>query len=462
MSPRRLARTATLFTAFLAACSGSPATDAGSDATGDIATDAPSGPVNDVDLLLVISNGNAMRDNQQLLLSQLGMLDQAIFALPAVHTLHVGVISTDLGTPGYAVPGCVNAEHGDDGWLNPIRYGSSLMAHEPWTLTPTTYGRPSDCADPNQYPAFLTFDSTTATNTATHDVVCNVGLYVYGCGLGAPLEAIERALLIHDPTAASHDTNANFLRDGALLAILVLGDKEDASVRNLQYATDRLGVTTPGTDATDVYDAASSSWSSTNLALRFVLDHPGTMDDPTWPLDRYIDPRSAASAWLALKPGHPERIVFAAITGVPLPNDGPGTNWQNADGSTNWDMLLGSPGASGPDDFFHRDTTHAIQAMSNEGPISMLQANLDMLCPERVVPACRREGTTYNASACTSDQQYSASPGRRIVEIARRLDQDPLCHGAPCHNGMVASICAMDYSAAIRSFVSHIAQRVGM
>jgi hypothetical protein len=202
-------------------------------------------------------------------------------------------------------------------------------------------------------------------------------------------------------------------------------------------------------------------WASMNLRLRFLLDEPGSAQDPTWSLDSYVNPSDPAAGWLALKPGHPERIVFGAITGVPLPNDGSATSWQNADGSTNWDMLLGTVGPGGPDDFVHRDSTQSIHAMSAEGPVSMQQANADPSCPSRTVPSCRRQGSTGSATACTSDQQYFAWPARRIVEVARRFDQSPLCQGGPCHNGFVASICASDYSTAVHDFTARVVRRLG-
>jgi hypothetical protein len=58
-----------------------------------------------------------------------------------VRSLHLGVVSTDLGTPGSSVPGCANSDIGDDGRLNPIRYGEAIGRHEPWTSAPPTFGR---------------------------------------------------------------------------------------------------------------------------------------------------------------------------------------------------------------------------------------------------------------------------------------------------------------------------------
>jgi hypothetical protein len=146
-----------------------------------------------------------------------------------------------------------------------------------------------------------------------------------------------------------------------------------------------------------------------------------------------------------LKPGHPERIVFSAITGVPIALP---TEMSGGETRIVWDRLLGAPGPGGPDDFCGRDSRALANLTSAEGPVSMAQANLDSNCSQRVVPACRREGSTFDPTACTSDAQYFAWPARRIVEIARRFDESPLCHGAACRNGTVTSICRSDYAAA--------------
>jgi len=52
-------------------------------------------------------------------------------AYPPVADLQVGVVSSDLGTPGSSVPGCLNSDLGDDALLNPIRNGLALRHHEP-------------------------------------------------------------------------------------------------------------------------------------------------------------------------------------------------------------------------------------------------------------------------------------------------------------------------------------------
>ncbi|MEI8254381.1 MAG: hypothetical protein WCJ30_01780 [Deltaproteobacteria bacterium] len=126
-----------------------------------------------------------------------------------------------------------------------------------------------------------------------------------------------------------------------------------------------------------------------------------------------------------------------------------------------WDSLLGAPSARGPDDFDGRVATAALNSDSAEGPVSMQPHHPDPECPDRVVPACRREGTTYRTSPplCTTTEQDFARPARRLTEIARRLDEDLLCNGVPCRTGRVLSICADGWRQAVPGIVEKVACR---
>ncbi len=437
--------------------------------------------IDKVDLLLMVDNSNSMRDNQSNIMTQFSRMIQTLTSppcrstpthpgshtcipgdatealeYPAVADMHVGVVSSDLGTPGSSVPGCANSDLGDDGMLNPIRNGQALSHHEPWVRAPVTFGRPADCMDPNQFPAFISFVSGASGSTDptafTHDFQCNAGLYVDGCGLESQLDAVYRALVIHDATDHPGNTspNAGFIRENSLLAIVMLTDEEDGSVRDCRFAN---GTPCDGQGAIDVYNPASTAWSSMELNMRFYMYQPCGPQDPTWPIARYVDPANPTTGLLSLKPGHPERIVFAAIAGVPLavPTTGSGDTQR-----INWTALLGAPGAGGADDFCGRDSSTLANLPSAEGPTSMMAANGDPNCAQRTVPACRRQGTTYSPTACTTDLQYFAWPSRRVIEVARRFDESPLCNGAPCNNGLVTSVCSTDYASAMDQIVRKI------
>ena len=425
---------------------------------------AENNAIDTLDLLVVVDNSSTMPENQSNLVAQLRPMIEALKNPPdtnmdgrpdhaPVRDIHVGVVSTDLGTPGATVPGCANSDLGDDGLLNPIRNGQALARHQPWTRAPMGF-RPDDCMRPDQFPSFISFSSGhTNVMQFAHDFHCNAALYVGGCGLEQPLEAAYRAVVWHraDDRPGNMDPNSGFLRENALLAILVLTDEEDGSVRDCRFA--EPGV--PCNEAIDVFQMGSTRWGAPNLNMRFYMYQPGRDQDPTWPLERYVDPRNPARGYLSVKPGHPERVLFAAIAGVPLALP---TRMAGGAAVTDWDALLGTPDAMDRENFATRNAMSAIDTTSTEGPISMRQANLDANCPDRVVPACRREGTTIDPArpACNPTEQYFAWPGRRIAEIARRFDESPLCDGAPCRNGIVSSICRNDYGPAIRAIVQRI------
>lgn len=399
--------------------------------------------------------------------------------------MHVGVVSTDLGTPGSMVPGCDDSDRGDDGLLNPIRHGASLQAHLPWAprrpsaqRAPAGF-RPPVCADDTmQFPAFITYCSNTAdascdiaapfsstrdSSTFSSWFRCNSGLFVNGCGLESPLEAAWRALVEHDARSAPGNTsiNAGFLRDDAALAIVVFTDEEDGSVRNCEH--DGGFSATRGescNDALGVYNPASPEWAHpTNPDLRLYLYPSGSRHDPTWNLDRYANttPTSNPSRWnrdfWSLKPGRPDRVIFAAVTGVPL-------EIPRVNGAVNYDALLGAPRAGNVDDFIGRDSTTAVAGMQGmAGPFSMRHANLDPSCVH-VVPACRREGSTFNPATPCIASQSMAFPSRRVVEVARRFEESPRCNGAPCNNGYVSSICAATFEVSLREIAVKIARRL--
>jgi hypothetical protein len=415
-----------------------------------------------VDLLFVIDNSNSMRDNQATLARNVGSLLGSLTnpptnpqtgapRYPVARSIQIGVVSTDLGTPGAVVPSCANTDSGDDGLLNPIRNGPAMRSHQPWT-TALPGDRPARCGSrPDQYPSFLTFETNNGAANSNDDVVCNAYLSIGGCGLEQPLESAYRALVVRNAragVAGNMDPNAGFVRNDAVLAIVLVTDEEDGSVRDCRYAEpgDPDGVCRPGGRgaALDVFDSTNPNWATADLNLRFYMYSPGSRQDPTWSLDRYIDPLRPSRGFPSLKPGRPELVVFSAITGVPINLPRHSSTTDPEDFSTiNWIALLGNDPRGG----------EGFVGNSAEGPVSMRQGNADQSCATRVVPACRREGSAFAPPACSVSQQYFAWPARRIAEVARRFEA--LYPG----NGSVSSICRNDYSSHLRRLGEQIGSR---
>ncbi len=390
-----------------------------------------------VDLLVMVDNSNSMVDNQRILSTNFGAVVDTLLNPEAggrVRSLHIGVISSDLGTSGSTVPSCANSDTGDDGRLNPIANGLALRTHLPWT-TAAPGARPRRCTQAtDQYPTFLSFAADGDATALREDFICNAYLSIGGCGLEQQLESAYRALVVH---GGAGGPNAGFLRADSVLGVLFLSDEEDGSVRDCRYAEpgDPDGSCRPGApSALEVFDGLSPRWASADLNLRFYLYTPGSDMDPTWPLTRYVDPARGDRGLLGLRPGRVNHLVVGAITGVPISL----TRGETVD----WDRLLGR----------NPDGSEGFVGSSPEGPVSMQQRNLDPVCGTRVVPACRREGTV-SASTCDSSRQYFASPSRRIAGVVRRVND---VNG----NGVLGSICETNYSDTLRRFAARIASRV--
>lgn len=168
-------------------------------------------PVEDVDILFEVDHSCSMSESQANLSRSFGALVEALTSPPVdpmtsqprntpVRGLHLGVISSDLGTPGSEIPSCASSDGGDDGLLNAIRNGAALRSHYPWTTAPPGR-RPMRCTvDPNQFPSFLRFDRMASDPSVFRDeFICNAYLSVGGCGQEQQLEATYRALVVHNP-----------------------------------------------------------------------------------------------------------------------------------------------------------------------------------------------------------------------------------------------------------------------
>ena len=216
--------------------------------------------------------GQALRDTT-------GRLEDGRQVAP-VRSLHVGVVSSDMGVG--PVANTNNCEHGggDDGRLI-VRNQRS----------------------------FLTFDAATGNAAAfAHDVAALATLGTDGCNYEQPLESILTALSPRAPTAFTapgyvaptfraldgvpsvghgDELNADFLRPGAVLAIVLITDEDDCSAEDPSFFA--------GTGST---------------GSRCAQHHA-----EQWATSRYVD------GLLALRQS-PSQIVFSAIVGVPQSVDG--------------------------------------------------------------------------------------------------------------------------------------------
>ncbi|MEM9068353.1 MAG: hypothetical protein AAGE52_07595 [Myxococcota bacterium] len=242
-------------------------------------------PSRAVDLLLVIDNSRSMAAGQERLAEALPELVRALstgqrmpggpVSFDPVTDMHIGVVTTDLGSGGFLLSGC---EESDDGVL----------------ITAVDGSAPGTC--PTSLPPFLDLGSGIAT--LQDESVCKVQQGSMGCGFEQPLEAMLKAVtpstsptrFLPDDPGNADGANAGFLREDSVLVVLVLTDEEDCSVQNPQLHD-------PGADLGDL-----------NLRCVSFHDTPGFYRST----GRYVD------GLQALRPGSPERVVFAGLVGIPV------------------------------------------------------------------------------------------------------------------------------------------------
>ncbi|MFK7987731.1 MAG: hypothetical protein AB8I08_17070 [Sandaracinaceae bacterium] len=242
----------------------------------------------ELDVLLMVDNSNSMVEEQASLVEQLprmaeilatGDLDgDGVQDFPAVSSLRVGTVSTDMGTAGFTVPTCARSDFGDDGILNQS-------------------GRTDIPGCDATYAGYAEFSSDAPDGLASfvNQVGCVAPLGTSGCGFEQPLESVLKALtpstmatgFFRGTTGQGDAANAGFLRPESVLATILLTDENDCSAAD-----------------GDIFNPSSATYTD-DLNLRCFLN-----PEALHPVDRY------AEGLLALR-SDPNDVVFAAIAGIP-------------------------------------------------------------------------------------------------------------------------------------------------
>jgi hypothetical protein len=250
-------------------------------------------PNRDLDILFVVDSSGSMTDHQielalnfPLMMDALGQLESG---LP---NLHIGVVTSDMGTqgsngavgPAIGAPGAGGcADVGDDGDL----IGSAFMNDRYIIdIDDGAGGR------------------TTNYSSGLRDVFANIAqVGANGCGFEQHLGAMRRAL--------GNPANAGFLRPEANLAVVIIADEDDCSVHDpafFAFDESQLGplssfrCTRYGVTCDQPLDAIGHK---TNC----VADDQSVLVDDVQP---YID------ALIATK-GDERMVMVAGIVGEPTP-----------------------------------------------------------------------------------------------------------------------------------------------
>jgi len=255
----------------------------------------------DLDVLFVIDNSSSTQDKQTLFTTNFQHLTDALKdASGNLPNIHLGVVTTtvDIGVPGF---GPCSGAGLEDGRLQHTLTGASCG-----TLNGNFI---SDVATPTgrqQNYSGAPIESVFA---------CMATVGTTGCGFEAPLEAMKRAL------DGSRPENAGFLRPGAFLAVVILTDEDDASVKDkaiFSLPADQVG---PG-------DFRAQPQFAYRCDQPISHTMPGTYTNCSVRTDSYLqDPAVYVQFLETLRPG---RAVVAVIAGdpkadistgpIPLPN----------------------------------------------------------------------------------------------------------------------------------------------
>lgn len=365
--------------------------------------------VSQVDMLFVVDNSGSMQEEQAALSAQFPAMVRALTTgdrdgdgtpeLPPVVSLHLGVVSTDMGVVGVdGLTGCVG--RGDDGVLL-TRPDPSLLA----------------CA--SQFPRFLEYrQGTDDADALATDLGCISTLGTTGCGFEQQLEAGLKALWPSSDTsieflataggvgALGHgdQENAGFVRTDprlglSVLAVVIVSDEEDCSAADTSHFTPPNQLD------------PSSPLANQPMNLRCFLN-PNNLR----PIDRYID------GFRQVRPQLPQLVVFGAIVGVPA---------DLVDAQARAGVDFGDATArSGYYDRILSDTR--MQEVPDPFTVGANQG---------LTPSC----ITDNDGDGIIDSK--AFPPRRIVQVARGFGE----------NGVVQSICQADFTDAAEAIVERVA-----
>ena len=260
--------------AVVAACEGgkTPKLDAGIDPR-KIVVEVPATPNRDLDILFVVDDSSSMADKQANLVANFPNFINVLATGPGgLPNLHLGVITTDMGTKGSAdaSPGPAIGQLGQGGCAGLGKGGALQVSGAPVTGTFISDIALTDGSRQKNYTGDL---------SSVFGMMARVG--AGGCGFEQPLASVRAAL-------ANNPANAGFLRPSALLAVIFLTDEDDCSISHStmlgpetaalgpqqSFRCTRFGVTcdTGGTTTDAMNQVGTKSACHANTGSQFVDD----------------------------------------------------------------------------------------------------------------------------------------------------------------------------------------------
>jgi hypothetical protein len=159
----------------------------------------------------MVDNSGSMRQEQESLASNFPRFIEVLESIEGgLPNVHIGVVSSNVGTGPVGGGGDACAGNGDNGDLL-VREGCPALT------------------DGSRYIEDIVVDEETGTRSFNYagdlatQFSCMAQLGTTGCGFEQHLESVKRAL---DP---GNSTNAGFVRDDAFLAVIFVQDEDDCS-----------------------------------------------------------------------------------------------------------------------------------------------------------------------------------------------------------------------------------------
>ncbi|NVB40533.1 hypothetical protein G6O69_22015 [Pseudenhygromyxa sp. WMMC2535] len=195
---------------------------------------------NQIDLLFVIDNSGTMGEEQVNLSANFPLLVQKLQDLqdsegnPLTPDVNIMVTTTDLGHPqctAFQPDGYEPAQGSpvDTPCIDRLDDFTGLGSNPPSFPEACTSGCPVSLKPSDSFIHFEGDNTNVPGNDVEGALSCIGPQGVVGCGYEAPLEAMLQAL---NPGAQWNQGTKPFLRDGATLAVVVITDEADCSVRS--------------------------------------------------------------------------------------------------------------------------------------------------------------------------------------------------------------------------------------
>jgi hypothetical protein len=303
---------------------------------------------NEIDILFMIDNSSSMTEMQNKLYTQLPLFMQVLQSLPTPPSLHVAVVSSDMGAPGDSTSAIQCTPAGDQGQFQSMPRGTC-------TNTTLTAGA-TFISDADMMPNY--------TDPIETVFQCIALLGEKGCGFEHQLASIDRALGADGQPAPG--TNANFLRPEAYLGIVILTNEDDCSApTNTQlyslnggqqnianplgpianYRCNQFGHTCTDPNGNVISPPLNPPAGATTLDMTNCVSNDTT--GLLTPVSRFI------SDVKALKSDPDNQILVATISAPPTPYTVtwvPESQGQNTQPGELWPQVEHSCGAAGSDD----------------------------------------------------------------------------------------------------------------